>query len=166
MDPAKGSSTGRNWPEWLFIALVLAAPFAAAVLWGPGSFVGFLGVLGVGMLAGAVLWCGLVLLIVGRSTDFSRIDATVEVIGPLPPAFPDLVDNRTVLYRVLTPKELSGKYGIDGTLKGIDEVEARKRQVFAIRPLGKWRHSLSDVPPLAGSVSRGDDFFDYAIPVK
>jgi hypothetical protein len=149
-----------RWPEWLFIALVLAAPIAMAILWGPGSFVGFLGVLGVGMLVGAVLWCGLVILLIGRSTDFSRIDATVEVIRSLPPAFPDLVDNRTVLYRVLTPKELSGKYGIASTLKSADEIGARKGQVFIVRPLGKWRHSLSAGPPLSGSVSGGDDFFD------
>jgi hypothetical protein len=42
-------------------------------------------------------------------TDFSRIDATVEVIGWLPPAVPGPVANRTVLFRVVTPQELPGK---------------------------------------------------------
>jgi hypothetical protein len=64
-----------RWPEGLFIALVLAAPFALTVFWGPGSAVGFLLVLGLGMLVGAVIWCGLVAFLVARSTDFSRIDA-------------------------------------------------------------------------------------------
>jgi hypothetical protein len=155
-----------RWPEWLFLALVLAAPFATAVLWGPGSFAGFLGILVVGMLAGAVLWGGLMLLLIGRGTDFARIDATVEVIGPLPPPFPDSADSRTALYRVLTPTKLSGKYGTARTVKSADEIEARKGQVFTIRPMGKWRHTLSAGPPLAGSVSGGDDFFDCAIPAE
>jgi hypothetical protein len=155
-----------RWPEWLFIALVVAAPLVTAVLWGPVSFIGFLVVLGVGILVGAVLWCFLVVLLTARSADFSRIDATVEVVGPIPPAFPDLLDNRTVLYRVVTPKELSGKYGIAGTLKSAVEIDARKGQRFTIRPLGKWRHLLSAEPPLHASVSRGKEFFDDATPVE
>jgi uncharacterized protein involved in cysteine biosynthesis len=50
----------KHWPEWLFVALVMAAPFAAAALWRPASFAGFLAVLGVGMVAGAALWGGVV----------------------------------------------------------------------------------------------------------
>jgi hypothetical protein len=154
-----------HWPEGLFVALVLATPIAVAVLWWPDSFVGFLMILGFGMLVGAVLWCGLVVLLIARSTDFSRIDVTVEVIGSLPPAFPEVADTRTVLYRVVTPQAYAGKYGIAGTSKRVDEIEARKGRLFTIRPLGKWRHSLSAGPPLGGSVSGGEDFFDYATPV-
>ena len=155
-----------RWPEGLFVALVLAAPLALAVFWRPGSSVGFLIVLGLGMLAGALTWCALVVILTAHSTDFSRIDVKVEVIGALPPAFSDSVATRTVLYRVVTPKEYSGKYGIAGTLKSVDEIEARKGRQFTIRPLGKWRHLLSAGPPLAGSVSGGGDFFDFATPVE
>jgi hypothetical protein len=154
-----------RWPEGLFVALVLAAPIGLAVLWGPGSFVSFLMVLGLGMLVGAVIWCGLVVLLTAGSTDFSRIDAQVEVIGSLPPAFPD-GDTTTVLYRVVMPREYAGKYGIAGTSKSVAEIEARKGRLFTIRPLGKWRHSLSVVPPGAGSLSAGEDFFDFATPIE
>jgi hypothetical protein len=154
-----------RWPEELFVALVLAAPLALAVFWGPGSAVGFLLVLGLGMLVGAVLWCGLVVVLTACSTDFSRIDAQVEVIGSLPPAFPDS-ETRTVLYRVVSPHEYAGKYGIAGTSKSVSEIEARSGRLFVIRPMGKWRHLLKTEPPGAGSVSKGEEFFDYATPAE
>jgi hypothetical protein len=98
-------------------------------------------------------------------TDFSRIDATVEVIGWLPPAVPGPVANRTVLYRVVTPQDLSGRYGVEGTWKNAEEINALKGTLFQIRRLGKWRHVLSLVPPLSASTG-GEDFFATAIPVS
>ena len=97
--------------------------------------------------------------------DFSRIDATVEVIGWLPAAVPGPVANRTVLYRVVTPQELSGKYGIEGTLKSAEEINALKGTIFQIQRLGKWRHVLCLVPPSSASTG-GEDFFATAIPVR
>ena len=98
-------------------------------------------------------------------TDFSRVEATVEVIGWLDPGDPDWVANRTVLYRVVTPQELAGQYGIDGTLKSAEKINALKGTVFRIQRLAKWRHSLSREPPGAGVCSGGEDFFASAIPV-
>jgi hypothetical protein len=97
---------------------------------------------------------------------FSRIDATVEVIGWLPPAVSDPVANQTVLYRVVTPQEHSGKYGIEGTLKSAEEINALKGTTFQIQRRGKWRHVLGLVPPLSASTSSGEDFFATAIPVR
>jgi hypothetical protein len=98
-------------------------------------------------------------------TGFSRIEAIVEVIGWLPAAEPGWVTNRTVLYRVVTPQDLSGKYGIAWTRKNEREINALKGTTFHIRPLGKWRHSLSLAPPLAGTSNGGEDFFASAIAV-
>jgi hypothetical protein len=99
--------------------------------------------------------------------DLSRIDVFVEVIGCLPPAVsPDTAVNRTVLYRVVLPPELSGKYGIDGTRKGADEIGALKGRIFQIQRPEKWRHRLSLVPPLAASSAGGEDFFASAVEVR
>ena len=98
-------------------------------------------------------------------TDCSRIEATVELIGALDPGDPDWVANRTVLYRVITPEELAGQYGIEGTLKSTEEINALKGTAFRIQRLGKWGHSLSREPPGAGSCSGGEDFFASAIPI-
>jgi hypothetical protein len=87
------------------------------------------------------------------------------VIGSLPPAFPD-ADTRTVLYRVVKPQEYAGKYGIAGTSKSAGEIQVRSGRLFVIRPMGKWRHLLTTEPPGAGSVSKGEEFFDDATPVE
>lgn len=46
----------RDWPEGLFILLVMALPLAAAALWRPETFLGFLVRLALGMLVGGVVW--------------------------------------------------------------------------------------------------------------
>jgi len=50
----------RNWPEGLFILLVMALPFVVAVVWRAETFLGFLGRLGLGMLVGSVVWGGII----------------------------------------------------------------------------------------------------------
>jgi hypothetical protein len=80
-------------------------------------------------------------------TDFSRIEATVELIGALDPGDPDWVANRTVLYRVITPEELAGKYGIEGTLKSTEEINALKGTAFRIQRLGSEQYPGLTWPP-------------------
>jgi hypothetical protein len=105
------------------------------------------------------------LLISGCGGDFSTIDAEVEVIR-LQPALTvsghDLP--HAVLYRVVAPAELAGKYGVDYTDLSAAEIEKKKGMIFKIQRLGKWRHLLSDTPPKASSVSKGEDFFATAVP--
>jgi hypothetical protein len=94
----------------------------------------------------------------------SPIDAAVEVVGPLPPASPRS-GRRAVLYRVLAPRDLAGKYGAEGTSLSPGEIDGRRGARFRIRRPWKWRHLLTAVPPLAASASGEDDFFASAIPV-
>ena len=105
----------------------------------------------------------LAFILCGCGGDFSRIDAEVEIVGSLPPAHPSLKAD-AVLYRVLAPAELAGKYGVDYTKLSSAEVEKRKGAIFKIRRVGKWRHLLSATAPLGASVSAGEDFFDSATP--
>jgi hypothetical protein len=49
----------RNWPEGLFILLVMAMPLAVAT-WRGGAVGGFIVVLGGGAVVGLLLWAGLV----------------------------------------------------------------------------------------------------------
>ncbi len=46
----------RNWPEGLFILIVMALPFAAAAHARPETFLGFLVRLTLGMLVEGVVW--------------------------------------------------------------------------------------------------------------
>ena len=62
---------------------------------------------------------------------FLRFDATVEVIGLLPPAFPDERQG-ALLYRVITPTDLAGSYGVTNTLKKREEVDALAGKRFSI----------------------------------
>jgi hypothetical protein len=50
----------RNWPEGLFILLVMVAPFVVAVIWSTETLLGFLGRLAPGMVAGVIVWIGIV----------------------------------------------------------------------------------------------------------
>jgi hypothetical protein len=46
----------RNWPEGLFILLVMLAPLGVAYLLRPESVLGFFGIMGLGMVVGFVVW--------------------------------------------------------------------------------------------------------------
>ena len=50
----------RNWPEGLFILLVLLLPLALTGIWPPVTFLGFLARLALGMLIGFLVWIGIV----------------------------------------------------------------------------------------------------------
>ena len=52
----------RNWPEGLFILLVMAGPFVVPVIWPAQTFLGFLGRLALGMLVGVIVWVGIVVV--------------------------------------------------------------------------------------------------------
>jgi hypothetical protein len=93
--------------------------------------------------------------------DFSTIDAEVEIVGSLPPVMPSTKSD-AVLYRVVTPAELTGRYGVEYTKLSSTEVEQRKGAIFKIRRIGKWRHLLTASAPIGASVSAGEDFFDSA----
>jgi hypothetical protein len=67
-----------------------------------------------------------------------------------------------LLYRVISPPELSGKYGTEFTAKTPQQVEARKGGIYTIRRGEKWRDMLSLAAPEAASVSKDTDFFDSA----
>ena len=102
-----------------------------------------------------------VALLVSGCGDFSNISADVQIVGALPPAFPNHPTN-TVLYRVLSPPALSGMYGTDYTSKTPRDVESRKGKIYTIDRMGKWRHLLTTTPPVGASVSTNADFFDSA----
>jgi len=99
--------------------------------------------------------------LVGCGSDFRTIDAEVEILGLLPSAVPN-ADASAVLYRVTAPSELAGKYGVDYTRSSSADIEKMKGGIFKIRRIGKWRHLLTDHPPLGASVSVGEDFFSTA----
>jgi hypothetical protein len=110
-----------------------------------------------------LIMLALALTVSGCGSDFRPINAEVEVLGLLSPATPGGEAN-AVLYRVVAPAELAGKYGVDYTAIGTVEIEKKKGTVFKIQRLGKWRHLLSDTSPKAASVSKGEDFFAKAAP--
>jgi hypothetical protein len=101
-------------------------------------------------------------LICGCGGDFSAIDAEVEIVGSLPPAVAS-PEPSTVLYRVVAPAELAGRYGVDHTKISADEIEKRRGGIFEIRRTEKWRHLLTATAPTKASVSAGEDFFESAI---
>lgn len=103
------------------------------------------------------------LLLSGCGQDMKTIDAEVEIIGSLPAAIPTERAS-AVLYRVVVPSDLAGRYGAEFTALGSTEVEMKKGAIFKIQRFGKWRHLLSATPPKASSVSKGEDFFANAVP--
>ncbi|MCI0378665.1 MAG: hypothetical protein L0215_13745 [Gemmataceae bacterium] len=55
----------RNWPEGLFVLLVIVSPLAFASLMPARSFGGFLVRIVLGMLAGGVVWLAIIVVAVG-----------------------------------------------------------------------------------------------------
>ncbi|MGC4072353.1 MAG: hypothetical protein QM760_07530 [Nibricoccus sp.] len=102
-------------------------------------------------------------LLCGCGEDFKTFDVEVEVVGSLPSIEPN-EEASAVLYRVLSPAEVAGMYGVEFTALRPDEVESKKGMSFKIRRLGKFRHLLKNNPPQRASVSQGEDFFATAIP--
>ncbi|MCI0640751.1 MAG: hypothetical protein L0Y72_28845 [Gemmataceae bacterium] len=57
----------RNWPEGLFVLLVIVFPLAFASLMPARSFGGFIVRIVLGMLAGGLVWLAIVVVAVGLS---------------------------------------------------------------------------------------------------
>ncbi len=89
------------------------------------------------------------------------MDADVEIVRSLPSVTPEIPPN-AVLYRVVSPPELSGKYGTEFTSKTPQQVEALKGRIYTIHRGGKWRDMLDSSPPEGASVSKSTDFFESA----
>ena len=100
-------------------------------------------------------------LLCGCSGPPQIIDADVEVVRLLPSVVPEIQSN-ALLYRVVSPPELSGRYGTEFTSKTLQEVESRKGKIYSIRRGGKWPDMLSLAAPEAANVSKSTDFFDSA----
>ena len=109
------------------------------------------------------IFLSLGLALSGCGGSFGRINAEVVVVGLLPSVSP-AERSSAVLYRVIAPVELAGKYGVDYTGLSAAEVEKKKGAVFKITRLGKWRYLLSESAPLGASVGREEDFFKSATP--
>jgi hypothetical protein len=92
----------------------------------------------------------------------ANVDADVEIVGMLPPAGAGKPE--AVLYRVIAPAEVAGKYGTDFTRLSTAEVNSKKGRVYSIHRPEKWRHLLTSAPPMVLSISDGEDFFAAAKP--
>jgi hypothetical protein len=101
------------------------------------------------------------LLVCSCGGPSQTIDADVEVVRLLPSVVPETPAN-ALLYRVVSPPELSGRYGTEFTSKTSQDVESRKGKIYSIRRGGKWREMLSLAPPEGGNESKSADFFDSA----
>jgi hypothetical protein len=89
-------------------------------------------------------------------------DATVKLEKIFPA--PDVATNRVVLYRVVSPEEIAGKYGIASTHAKQAFIQSHVGTIYRIRLTPKDRQILSRNPPENALVGGTDDFFDRASP--
>lgn len=92
----------------------------------------------------------------------SQFEVIVQLEEVLPVSA--VAQKRTLIYKVVAPVDLRGRYGIATTR--VSDTEAREKlgALYRLNLTEKDRYILSEVKPLGGSDSATDDFFQYAKP--
>jgi hypothetical protein len=109
-----------------------------------------------------ISWLVLALSSCRLPTDMFEADVRLEKAF----AAADVAESRTLLYRVVSPPKLAGRYGVAMTRASAAKVQSNVGVVYRIRLTEKDGQMLTVAEPNGGSTSSKEDFFTHAIRVK